>query len=74
MAPKSVLAALPSDAATCTPDRLSMSVSSALASLVFMLPPMAASKPPARPPTRPPSDAEAPPALLFWNTISGDRP
>lgn len=74
MAPKSVLAALPSEAATCTPERLSMSVSSALASLVFMLPPMAASKPPARPPTRPPSDAEAPPALLFWNTISGDRP
>jgi hypothetical protein len=54
--------------------RLSMRVSSALASLVCMLPPMAASARPRPPPTKPPRAPPMPPASLLLKTISGDRP
>ncbi|WP_157123215.1 hypothetical protein [Pandoraea vervacti] len=70
-APKSIAVALPSAAAICTLERLSLTVSRVLASFEFMLPasaPMAVPIPPGRRPAR---LAPAPPALLFVSVIDG---
>ena len=71
---RSLLEALPSDAATCTPERLSTSVSSALAWRVCKPPPTAATARPRPPPISPPSTPPMLPALSLLKTTSGDRP
>jgi len=70
--PKSVFLELPSAAASCTPERLSVSISMVDASLNRMLPAMAPSTP--RPRLTPPSAAPMPPASFWLKLIDGVMP